>query len=207
MTRIVLIRHGRTVWNKENRVRGRLNPEMDEIGLKQAEATARYVAARWPVVAVLTSPLRRAVQTAERIARAQGLSAEPFHGLLDADFGEWQGLTLEEVERRYPSSCRTWLNAPHMVHFPGGETLTDVRRRVLAGVDEVIARYAGQSVAMVGHNVVNRVLLCAVLGLGNDHFWRLGQDPCAVNVFDVAEDGTFTLVSLNDTCAQQGNIP
>lgn len=64
----------------------------------------------------------------------------------------------------------------------------------------MIARHPGQTVAMVGHTVVNRVLLCAVLGLGNDHFWRVQQDTCAVNVFDAEGDGSFTLVLLNDTC-------
>jgi probable phosphoglycerate mutase len=111
-------------------------------------------------------------------------------------------LLPSELRQRYGDLYQAWLDAPHTVHFPGGETLDDVRSRVLDGLDRVLARYAGQSVALVGHNVVNRVLLCAVLGLGNDHFWRLGQEPCAVNVIDVAEDGTFTLRVLNDTSAQ-----
>lgn len=201
-TRLILIRHGQTVLNRENRIRGRLDPALDETGLRQAEATARYVALRWPVVAVLSSPLLRAMQTAEAIARAQGLSAEPFDGLLDACFGDWQGLLPGQLRQRYGDLYQAWLDAPHTVHFPGGETLDDVRSRVLAGLDEVVASYSEQSVALVGHNVVNRVLLCAVLGLGADHFWRLGQEPCAVNLIDLAEDRTFTLLVLNDTSAQ-----
>ena len=203
MTRIVLVRHGQTVWNREHRFRGQTDVELDEFGLKQAEATGRYLAARWPVVAVYASPLRRTVQTAESVARAQGLTVHPLEGLLDISFGEWQGQLGSEVARRYPDLYRAWLEAPHTVHFPGGEGLDDVRDRVVAALDEVVARHAGQAVVLVSHTVVNRVLLCAVLGWGNDRFWRLRQDTCAVNVFDVEENGAFTIGLLNDTCHLQ----
>lgn len=198
-TRIVLIRHGQTVWNRENRFRGQLNPELDAVGLQQAEATARYVAKRWPVVAVYSSPLGRAMQTAEAIARAQGLTPQPLNGLLDICFGELQGLRGEEAYARWPDIVSAWVKAPHTVRFPGGESLDDVRQRVTAALDEVVARHRDAAVALVSHTVVNRVLLCAVLGLGNEHFWRLEQDTCAVNIFDVKDNGTTVLVLMNDT--------
>jgi len=205
MTRIVLVRHGQTIWNKEVRFRGQTDVELDEFGRKQAEATGRYVAARWPVAAVYASRMSRAMQTAAPIARHHGLTVQPLAGLLDLDFGEWQGLSPAEVAQRDPDLYRAWLEAPHTVHFPGGESLDVVRSRVLAGLDEVLARHPEQTVALVSHNVVNRVLLCAVLGLGNDHFWRLQQDTCAVNVFDVDADGIFTLILMNDTCHLRRN--
>lgn len=203
MTRIALVRHGQTVWNREHRFRGQTDIELDELGLKQAEATGRYMAGRWPVVAVYTSPLRRTMQTAEAIAHAQGLTAQPSRGLLDISFGEWQGQQAGEVAQRYPDLYRAWLEAPHTVRFPGGESLDDVRSRVVAALDEVVARHPGQAVALVSHTVVNRVLLCAVLGWGNERFWRLQQETCAVNIFDVEEDGDFTIVLINDACHLQ----
>ena len=203
MTRIVLVRHGQTVWNQEHRFRGQADVELDEFGLKQAEATGRYVAARWPVVAVYASPLQRTMRTAEAVATAQGLTAAPLDGLLDINFGEWQGQLGEKVAQRYPELFRAWEEAPHTVRLPGGERLDDVRSRVVAALDEVITRHPGQTVALVSHTVVNRVLLCAVLGLGNEHFWRIRQETCAVNVFDAEEDGTFTIVLLNDICHLQ----
>ncbi|MFW6135687.1 MAG: histidine phosphatase family protein [Chloroflexota bacterium] len=208
-TRIVLVRHGQTAWNREVRFRGRADLPLHAFGRRQARATGRYLAERWPVQAVYSSPMERAMQTAQAIAEiaaiahAHQLAAEPFDGLLDIDFGEWQGHSPKELEKRHPELLRAWVNAPHTVQFPGGESLDDVRDRVVPGLDEVIARHPGQTVAMVGHTVVNRVLLCAVLGLGNDHFWRLQQETCAVNVFDAAPDGTFTIVALNDTCHLQ----
>lgn len=205
-TRVVLIRHGQTAWNREVRFRGRADLPLDDFGWKQAEATGRYLRARWPVDVVYASPMQRAMQTAQAIAtmaamaEAHGLNAQSFDGLLDIDFGEWQGRTPDEVEEDYPKLLKAWFEAPHTVRVPGGESLDHVRDRVVSGLDRVIERHPGQTVAMVGHTVVNRVLLCAVLGLGNDRFWRLQQETCAVNVFDAECDGTFTIVELNDTC-------
>jgi broad specificity phosphatase PhoE len=203
MTRIVLVRHGQTVWNREQRFRGQADVELDEFGLRQAEATGQYVATRWPIVAVYASPLRRTMQTAEAVASAQQLAARPLEGLIDISFGEWQGCTVDEVERGHPDLLRAWWEIPHTVCFPGGESLNVVRGRVVAALDAVVARHTGEAVALVSHTVVNRVLLCAVLGWGNDRFWRLQQETCAVNVFDVGEDGAFTVVLLNDTCHLQ----
>jgi broad specificity phosphatase PhoE len=182
-TRIVLIRHGQTAWNREARFRGRSDVPLEEFGLRQAEVTARYVAARWPVAAVYASPLSRTIRTAEPIARAQGLTVQPLDGLTDIDFGECQGLLAEEAEQRHPDLFHAWI----------------VRSRVTAALDEIVARHPGQTVALVSHTVVNRVLLCVVLGWGNDRFWRMAQETCAVNVFDVGDDGAFTIVQLNDT--------
>jgi len=200
MTRILLVRHGQTAWNKEVRFRGQIDVPLDKFGLEQAEATGRYVAARWPVAAVYASRMGRAMQTAAPIARAHGLTVQPLAGLLDLNFGEWGGLSPAEVAERDPDLLRAWYEEPHTVQFPGGENLGLVRERALVGLDEVIARHPAQTIALVSHNVVNRVLLCAVLGLGNEHFWRIQQDTCAVNVFDVNDSGIFTLVLMNDTC-------
>lgn len=197
-TRIVLIRHGQTAWNREARFRGQADIELDAFGLKQAEATGRYVASRWPATAVYASPLRRAMQTAAAVARAHGLEARPLEGLLDIHFGEWQGLSGEEVAQRYPDLYRAWWEAPHTVRFPGGESLDDVRRRVMTTLEQVVERHPGETIALVSHTCTNRVLLCAVLGLGNERFWRLEQDTCAVNVFN-AENGVYTVLLLNDT--------
>jgi broad specificity phosphatase PhoE len=202
-TRIVLVRHGQTAWNREVRFRGRADLALDDFGLKQAEVTGRYVLKRWPVDAVYASPMRRAMQTATAIAMAHGLTAQPFEGLLDIDFGAWQGHSPQEVAERYPDLLQAWWEAPNTVHIPEGESLDEVRDRVVAGTRHVVERHRGETVALVGHTVVNRVLLCAVLGLGNEHFWRLQQETCAVNVFEISEQGAYTMVLLNDTCHLQ----
>jgi len=199
MTRIVLIRHGQTEWNRIERFRGRADVLLDETGLAQAKATGRRVAAQWQPVAVYSSPLSRAVKTAEAIAGRLGLPVQIHAGIADIDYGQWQGLTPDEVEERWPEVHHAWYTAPHAVRIPGGETLDEIRIRAMEAVNEIAAQHVGQTAALVSHTVVNRVILLAVLGLGNDRFWCLRQDTCAVNVFEM-DGGEFTLVSLNDTC-------
>jgi broad specificity phosphatase PhoE len=147
--------------------------------------------------------MKRAMQTASAIAKAHGLTVQAFEGLLDIDFGDWQGRSLKEVEKEYPNVLRDWFRAPHTVHVPGGESLDDVRERVVAGLRTILRRHRGETVAMVGHSVANRVLLCAVFGLGNDYFWRLRQATCGVSVLEVPEQGPATIELLNDTCHLQ----
>lgn len=199
MTRVILVRHGQTAWNREERFRGREDLPLDETGRRQADAVGQYVAARWSPAALYCSPLQRAVQTAQAIGVACGLPVQPWPDLIDIDYGEWQGLTPEEAAARYPALHQAWLLAPQTVQVPGGESLATVRARAFAALQEIIARHPNETIVVVAHTVVNRLLLCAVLGLDNSRFWRLGQDTAAINVFEWdGED--FTLVSLNDTC-------
>jgi len=202
MTRIILIRHGQTAWNKEERFRGQVDIALDETGLSQAEATARRVAEEWKPVAIYCSPLQRAVQTAQVIARQMGLDVQPHPGFMDINFGQWQGLTGKEVSQRWPDLLRAWWEAPHTVTVPGGESLQQVRQRGMTALQQLIERHGDAEVAIVAHTVVNRVLLCAVLGLDNSHFWRIKQDTCAINVIEWQRN-MFIIASLNDTCHLQ----
>ncbi len=199
MTLIILVRHGQTEWNRVERFRGRADVPLNETGLAQAEAMGGRVASEWKPVAMYSSPLSRAVKTAEAIAKHLRLPVQIHPGLADIDYGEWQGLTPDEVKQRWPQEIGAWYNAPHTAHIPGGETLDDLRARGMACINELGARHAGQTIVLVGHTVINRIILLAVMGLGNERFWRLKQDTCAINVFE-AESGDFTIASLNDTC-------
>lgn len=199
MTRTILIRHGQTAWNKVERVRGQVDIPLDEVGLAQAEAAARRVTEQWQPAAVYSSPLRRAVQTAQPLARLLGQDVQAEPGLNDMDFGQWQGLSSHEVEERWPELAHTWLKAPHRVTFPEGESLEVVKERTAAVLQRLIRQHTGETIAIVGHTVVNRVLLCFVLGIDNSNYWRIGQDTCAINVFE-CNDGLFFIESLNDTC-------
>jgi ribonuclease HI len=199
MTRIILIRHGQTAWNKVERIRGQVDIPLDETGLAQAEATARRVANQWQPVAVYCSPLLRAVQTAQPIAQRLGLLVEPVAGFNDLNFGQWQGLSPQEVEQRWPDEARAWVEAPHTITFPGGESLDQVRERSMTALQQVIQRHREEELAIVGHTVLNRVLLCAVLGLDNSNYWRIGQETCAINTFKWRK-GVFFIESINDTC-------
>ncbi len=198
-TRFVLVRHGQTEWNRVERFRGRADVPLNNAGLAQAAVTGQRIAAEWRPIAVYASPLSRAAVTAEAIAVHFALPVIPLDGLADIRYGEWQGLTPEEARTQWPDLVHAWYTAPATVQIPGGESLAELHERAMAAVRELAARHDGQTIVLVSHTVVNRVILLAVLGLGNDRFWRLRQDNCAINVFEAA-DGDFTLISMNDTC-------
>lgn len=198
MTRIILVRHGRTEWNRVERFRGRADVPLDDTGLAQAEAAGNRISADWAVTAVYSSPLQRAVRTAQAIARHYGLPVLTHPGLIDIDYGQWQGLTPDEASQQWPEMVEAWYRAPQAVRIPGGESLDDLRLRGMAAVNELAARHAGQTIVLVGHTVINRVILLGALGLGHDRFWRIRQDTGAINLFEVEGD-EYTLASLNET--------
>ncbi len=198
MSRIILVRHGQTEWNRQERFRGWVDIDLDETGLRQAEAVAARVA-RWEVAAIYSSPLRRAVATAQIIANRLSLPVVPLEGINDMNFGIWQGLSIGEVKENYPELFDLWRYNPQRLEIPQGESLEDVRKRVVATIDELTARHESATVALVTHRVVCKVLLCHLLGLDNSHFWQIAQDATAINLFEITE-GKATVTLLNDTC-------
>ncbi|OGO01297.1 MAG: hypothetical protein A2Y72_01435 [Chloroflexi bacterium RBG_13_53_26] len=200
MTRLIIIRHGQTAWNEGEgeRLRGRADLELDGIGLRQARAAATRMAL-WRVTAVYSSPLKRAVTTAEILAESLRLKAQALEGLIDIDYGSWQGLSLKEAEANDPELYRLWLQRPHLTTFPGGEGLEQVRERVTSAVEILVPRHPGQTVVLVSHKVVCKVLLCSLLGLDNSHFWQIQQGLCAISLVEIENDVPVMLL-LNDTC-------
>ena len=200
MTEIILIRHGETEWNAGEIFRGRIDIELNETGIKQAELLAEYLG-EVKIDAVYSSPLRRALKTAEMMAGSHKLDVEIAPGLIDFDYGQWQGLPHQEVKDKYKELYAVWINNPHRVKMPAGESLDEVRQRAIGVVDKVIAKYEG-SVVLVSHRVVNKVLVCALLGLDNSHFWNIRQDTAGITSFTYANE-RFILTRHNDTSYQE----
>ena len=194
--KIILARHGETEWNIEEVFRGRVDVELNEIGIKQAELLAEYLS-DCKIEAVYSSPLKRALKTAETIASYHKLRVEIAPGLIDLDFGKWQGLCLKEVKKKYKELYAEWVNHPERVKIPDGESLNDVRERAIAVIDSVIAKYR-ETAVLVSHRVVNKVLICALLGPDNSHFWNIKQDTCGISTF-IYENERFILAEHNNT--------
>lgn len=199
MTRILLTRHGHVDGIKPDRFRGRAELALTERGLAQAEALARRIAANWKPVAVFTSPLQRCVVTGGKIAAACGIASEVREGLGDIDYGAWQMRTHEEVRVEDPEAYRQWRSAPSLTRFPQGESLQDVMARATDVLREVLLRFAGQTVVLVGHDSVNRVLLVQLLDMPMAAYWRLVQDPCTLNEIEVSAAGDVAVRRMNDT--------
>jgi broad specificity phosphatase PhoE len=198
LAHFILIRHGQTEWNQKERFRGWVDIDLDETGIRQAEAAAPRIA-QWEVAAIYASPLRRSMATAEIIAQPLGIAVTPLEGIIDMNFGVWQGLSIDEVKRNYPALFKLWRFSPEILEIPQGDSLEDVRKRAAAAIDDLAARHREATVVLVTHRVVCKVLLCHLLGLDNSHFWQIEQDTAAINLFEINE-GKATVTLLNDTC-------
>ena len=197
MVEIILARHGETDWNVAEVFRGRIDVELNETGRKQADLLGKYLRGI-KIDAVYSSPLRRALKTAEVIAGYQALEVNIVRGLIDFDYGEWQGLSHQEVRDRYKELYAEWINHPDHVKMPAGESLEDVRERAMAVVNDIMERYDEGRVVLVSHRVVNKILICALLGLNNSHFWNIKLDTGGLTSFSY-EGGRFILTKHNDT--------
>jgi broad specificity phosphatase PhoE len=150
--------------------------------------------------AIYTSPLSRARETAERIASPHGIIPAADDGLIDINYGEWEGVPKEEVIKMYGKLYEAWEEKPEDVIFPGGEGLSHVRERAFGTMVRFAEKHEGGAVALVSHRVPNKVMLLSVLGMGNDRFWDIEQDTACVNL--VRYRGVRFIVSrINDTSA------
>jgi probable phosphoglycerate mutase len=200
-TRVVLVRHGQTAWNEgagEERFRGRTDLPLDGTGLAQASALTGRLRSE-PIDVLYTSPLTRARQTIAPLADDLGLPIHSHQGLIDIDYGEFQGRTHREAAAAYPDLYALWRSRPGLVHFPRGEGLANVRERFLGLLDELAAAHPGQTVALSGHQMVNKVAVCTLLELDLDQIWRVQQDPCRIDVFQQV-DGAWHTLQINDAC-------
>jgi probable phosphoglycerate mutase len=198
--RLVLIRHGQTAWNAgagQDRFRGRTDLPLDDVGRAQAQAVALRLQGE-SIAALYSSPLLRARQTIAPSASALDLPLRSHDGLVDIHYGRFQGLTHAEAEENHSELYGLWRTAPGEMRFPGGEGLSDVRARLLTLVDGLTARHSDQTVVLVGHQIVNKALVCALLDLDLDRIWRIRHDTAALSVFqDVG--GSWQALRLNDT--------
>jgi len=199
VTTIILVRHGQTEWNRIERFRGRVDLELNPAGVDQACKTAIRIQKSWNPDSIYSSPLKRAIQTANAIAELSRNQVKPVSELIDIDYGEWQGFTPEEARLRWPDQIEAWYHHPEKAIIPGGENLSQVQNRAIAFIHLLSKTDTNKTLLLVSHTVVNRLILLGILGLGINHFWRLRQDPCAINIIEV-NDNKFTLVGMNDTC-------
>jgi probable phosphoglycerate mutase len=197
--RLILVRHGETDSNKASLALGRDDLDLNETGRWQAQRLAEALQCQ-SIVAVYSSPLRRALATARAIAERHHLSVELDEGLIEMDIGEMEGLTFQQVRERYPQFLQVWLGGRAAYEpMPGGERLLDVQERAWQALERICAAWSQETVAVVTHNFVLLTILCRVLGLELADFRRLRHNVAAVSVLQV-QDGRMTVLGLNDTC-------
>lgn len=188
-TTLYLVRHGRTTLNAQGRFRGRQDPPLDEQGQLEARAAGEHLA-RIPLVAVISSPLTRARQTAEAIANAHGLDVAIAPDLVDLDYGAWETLTAAEAEERDPEAYERFLHQPLGAAPPGGERLEAVERRASAALSAIASAHEGETSAAVSHEVPIRLLVSRLSGTP---FWEIQLPTAAITILGF-DEGQMTLV-------------
>ncbi|MDR0215590.1 MAG: histidine phosphatase family protein [Comamonas sp.] len=197
-TKIILTRHGHVAWIAPERFRGRAELPLSPLGERQAKLLGEHIASRWKPTAVYTSTLSRCVNTGALVSATTGAPAFKLPNLVDTDYGAWQGLTHEEVHGRWPEQFYAWFRTPSMAAIPGGETLAQVLARSVSALQHVLATHANDTIVMVGHDSINRVILMHALGLPLSRYWRIKQEPCCINELEF-DEGEATLLRINET--------
>jgi broad specificity phosphatase PhoE len=194
--RILLARHGQTEWNAIRRFQGSSDVGLSALGRRQAEALARAVRDR-PLLAVYSSPLRRAVETAEHAVAGSALRLTVVPELIELGLGDWEGRTVDEVRALEGDPYRRWLAAPLDCAPPGSESLLGVCDRVRAAIDRIRLAHAPErdgEVLIVAHGGVISIYACHLLGLSLNALWRLRVDNASITTVAPPR-----VISLNDT--------
>lgn len=195
-TRVLLVRHGSTEHSHEGRFSGRNELPLDAEGRRQGQALAAQVAALAPFDAIFSSPLRRARETAEVIVERTGGTVQVQPGLVETEFGDWEGLTMAEVHRKWPERLAEWRETPGVAP-PGGESFMEVELRTQAALEEIIAGHQGGRIVVVSHVTPIKTLLRLALGAPPATMFRFHLDTASLSVVDYYPDGTCSVRTIN----------
>jgi broad specificity phosphatase PhoE len=195
--RIYLVRHGQTAWNRARIFRGRRDVRLNETGRREAQCAAEALR-DVPFACFYTSPLLRARHTAEIIADGRNVPVASDRAFIDLDYGEWTEFWDAEARAKFKDLYRLWEKSPHLVRFPGGETLDEARKRSVTRLFEIAERHAQETICLVSHRVILKLLLCEANGLPTSAFWDVQLDTGAISVLDF--EGRCPRVILENDC-------
>lgn len=197
--KLILIRHGETSWNKQRRIQGsRSNTQLNETGYGQADRIAALLKQQ-RIDAIYSSPLKRAVNTAETLATACGLQVRTVPELQEIDAGELDGLSEKDMCQGHLAFWNEWGKGDPSLHLPGGESLEDLQKRVGWAVERILERHTDDTVAVVGHLFTNLVIICWALGFDLRNIRRLRLATASISIVEFTTRGN-TLLLFNDTC-------
>ena len=181
--RIYLVRHGETELNRTDCFRGAVDIELNELGRRQAAEAGRALG-EIPFAAVLSSPMKRAWYTAEKIAEEKGLSPRPEPAFRNIDLGPWNGKPKKEVQEERPDLWKLWLTHPEALEIEGAETLRDVQERAWNRLLELVDEFEGKTIVLATHTTVIKPILARALEVPEPWFWRFHLDHAAYAVLE-----------------------
>lgn len=206
MTRLYLVRHGETDWNKENRCQGCIDIELNEEGIRQAKAVASRLKDE-EIDIIYSSTLKRAFRTAEIINTCINKEIIKDSSLNEINFGEWEGLTFDEMKLRPDYNYNEWRLNPHRVTFPGEGSLQKVSDRCLGFVKEIINSNSDKNILIVSHGGILKLVVLGILGIGLDAYSKFYMANASLSIIVLDKTRAYLKV-LNDTCHYKpGTMP
>ena len=197
MSRLLLVRHGDTALNSAERYWGQTDVELSAAGLRQAEKL-RDRLAKQKLDVIYSSDLRRALATARTIASGQQLEVITCPELREINFGEFEGLTFEEISQLYPEMAELWANWSFQIKFPGGESVDQLNARVTKFLDRLKKHTPEQTVLVVAHSAPLRLIICHLLGIELRRWRQLRLALASLSILETYPQGAI-LNLLNDT--------
>jgi alpha-ribazole phosphatase len=197
LARLLLVRHGETEWNKSGRYQGRSDIDLSAVGIKQVEALKKRLV-KESIDAIYSSDLKRAVHTAQIIASGHNPELVICKELRELDFGEFEGLTFEEIEQRYPRS-NWWTTQDPQEKLSNGESVSQLTDRVSPFASKLRGYTGEETVLIVAHGGSLRALICLLLGFGLEHWWQIRLDSASLTMVETYSD-VVVLSLLNDLC-------
>ena len=202
LRRIVLARHGQTDWNTERRFQGKTDIALNDEGKAQAHALAKRLSS-WQTEAVYSSPLQRALYTAQAVAAHQGLVPIVLDGLTEVDFGTWEGRSIPILEKENKEALARWRGDPFFRPPAGAETWDSIAKRLERAV-EVILSEAHHRVILVSHGGIIRALYAIMVGLDPHRVWKMNVSNCAMSGVELGPSGASLMFANDDLHIRAG---
>lgn len=181
MTKLILIRHGRTLWNSSGKFQGQSDVQLSSEGIEQAQKLAKNFPVNH-IDKVYSSNLTRAFATGKIIAEKFNVPIEIDKRLCEISFGDWEGMTYDEIHEKWPNEIETMFSSPDVLTMPNGESFFDVQQRGIEALWDIVNKHPNETIAITAHGGILRTLLAYTLHMPLRYIWTLRQDNTAVNI-------------------------
>lgn len=200
MTKLYMVRHGETEWNKVSKVQGRTDIELSDKGIKQAQLLAKRLACE-DINFVYSSSLKRALRTAEIAAehkKCRIVKSDKYHEIC---LGPWEGMTINEIKEKFSEHFRVYKEDPANFKLPGAETFVDLTERTYNAIMEIVSCHKGGNILLVSHGTAIKAAIIRILGIDINNYTKFRIDNASISVIDFPEDNPEkpVVLCLNDT--------
>ena len=198
-SRIILVRHGETNWNKEGRFQGQIDIPLNEKGKDQASKASRYLE-EIKFTKAFSSSMKRPYETAKIILKNKNIKIEKIQSLVEISHGLWEGKLEEEIKLSWPEMLKDWHEKPESVTMPNGESIKQVSDRTISAWNQICnSQQENDTTLLVAHDAVNKTLICHILGLSYSDIWMIKQGNGGITVIDIFKNKNYVLSAVNIT--------